>query len=176
MLPWKQKLSINNTYNILLTTHWKCCHPFLKNINLKWPVLPWKQKLSINNTYNILITTYWNFCIVKHFGYLIIKLVIWFRVRVAFLTKTKGCTKCTNVGDSTRFNQGWSLFLLFRLHGDLLPAGILSLEIWTNLSASILVTCSSHSLLLFTHSFIGWIPQDSLICWPQFFSFANYFS
>ena len=30
--------------------------------------------------------------------------------------------------------------------------------------ASILVTCSSHSLLLYTHSSIGWIPKDSLIC------------
>jgi Phosphoglycerol transferase and related proteins, alkaline phosphatase superfamily len=36
--------------------------------------------------------------------------------------------------------------------------------ILTNLSASILVTCSSHSFLLSTHSLIGWIPQDSLIC------------
>ena len=49
----------------------------------------------------------------------------------------------------------------------------MSLEILTNLSASILLTCSSHSLLLLllllllldTHSLTGWIPQDSLICW-----------
>ena len=38
------------------------------------------------------------------------------------------------------------------------------------LSRSILVSCSSHSLLLlllllFTDSLIGWIPEDSLICW-----------
>ena len=50
--------------------------------------------------------------------------------------------------------------------GDLLPAGVLSLEILTNPSASILVTCSSYSLLLLSmHSITGWIPQDSLICW-----------
>ena len=44
----------------------------------------------------------------------------------------------------------------------------LSLKIWSNLSASILVTRSSHSLLLLlisTHLLIGCIPQDSLICW-----------
>ena len=39
-----------------------------------------------------------------------------------------------------------------------MQANILPLEILANLSASILVTCSSHSfLLLFIHSFIGWI-------------------
>ena len=58
-----------------------------------------------------------------------------------------------------------SLHLLLGPPGDLLPADIFSLEILTNLSASILVSCSSHSLLLSTHSLIGWISQDSLICW-----------
>ena len=58
------------------------------------------------------------------------------------------------VGDSACFNQGF------------FSVGILSLEIFTNLSASILLTYSSHSLLyLDTHSLIGWIPQDYLICW-----------
>ena len=57
-----------------------------------------------------------------------------------------------------------SLHLLLGRPGDLLPTGILSLDILTNLSASILVTCWSHSLLLLsTHSLRGWIPQDSLI-------------
>ena len=48
-----------------------------------------------------------------------------------------------------------------------LPTGILSLDIITNLSASIVITCWSHylPLLLSNHSIIGWIPQDSLICW-----------
>ena len=42
----------------------------------------------------------------------------------------------------------------------------MSFEILTNLSVSILVTCSSHYLLLLsTHSLIGRILQNSLICW-----------
>ena len=57
-----------------------------------------------------------------------------------------------------------SLHLLLGRPGDLVPTAILLLDILTNLSASILVTCWSHSLLS-THSLIGWIPQDSLICW-----------
>ena len=59
------------------------------------------------------------------------------------------------VGDSACFNEGLSRSVLL---SDIL--GIL-----TNISASILVTCSPHSLLISTHSLIGWIPQDSLICW-----------
>jgi hypothetical protein len=48
--------------------------------------------------------------------------------------------------------------------GDLFPACVLFLEISTNLSATILITCSSHSLLIFsTHSLIGWIPTPSKI-------------
>jgi hypothetical protein len=43
------------------------------------------------------------------------------------------------VGDSTFFNQGRT--------GEFRPEVILSLEILTNLSAFILVTCSAHSLL-----------------------------
>ena len=59
-----------------------------------------------------------------------------------------------------------SLHLLFGRPGNLVPADILSLEILIDLSASNLVTYSSHSLLLpSTHSLIGWILQDSLICW-----------
>ena len=49
--------------------------------------------------------------------------------------------------------------------GDLLPAGVLSLEILTNPSASILVKYTSYSLLLFSTHSIRWIRQDSLICW-----------
>jgi hypothetical protein len=51
------------------------------------------------------------------------------------------------------------------LISKLLPAGVMSLEILTNLSASILVTCLSHSLLLFSIHSIGWILQHSLIYW-----------
>ena len=40
----------------------------------------------------------------------------------------------------------------------------MSLKILTNLLASILVTCLSHSLLLSTLSLIGHIQQDSLFC------------
>ena len=61
------------------------------------------------------------------------------------------------------FNLG---LLLFGCSRDLLPVSILSLVILANHPASTLVTCSSHSLLLLsTHSFIDWIPQDTLICW-----------
>ena len=52
--------------------------------------------------------------------------------------------------------------LLLGRPGDLLPTGKLSLDILTNLSASILITCSSHSLLLLSfHSLIGRIPDYS---------------
>ena len=58
-----------------------------------------------------------------------------------------------------------SLHLSFGRPGALLPAGILSLEIVTNIRASILLTCSSHfHHLPSTHSLIGWIHQDSPIC------------
>ena len=44
-----------------------------------------------------------------------------------------------------------------------------------HLSASIVVTCSPHSLfLLSTHSLIGWIPQKSPICQVFFFLFSFY--
>ena len=70
-----------------------------------------------------------------------------------------------------------SLHLLFGRPRDLLPAGILSLEILSNLSASILVTSLSHSLILFAHFLIGYIQQYSLICWLLIlFCLANYFS
>ena len=69
------------------------------------------------------------------------------------------------IADFAYFNQALSRSnLLFGRPGDTLPAGILSLDILNKLSASILVTCWSHSLLA-THSLIGWIPQDTLICW-----------
>ena len=60
-----------------------------------------------------------------------------------------------------------SLHLLLGRPGDLLLVGTLSLEILTNLPASMRVTCSSHSLLLLlsAYSLIGGIPLDSLICW-----------
>ena len=59
-----------------------------------------------------------------------------------------------------------SLHLLLGRPGDLLSTGILSVDILTNLSASILVTYWSRSLLLLsTHSLIDWITQDALICW-----------
>ena len=51
----------------------------------------------------------------------------------------------------------------------------LSLEILTNLSASILVTCLSLSRLLSTHELIGCISQDSLICWVPIFVFPTIF-
>ena len=75
------------------------------------------------------------------------------------------------IGGSPVLTRDTSLHLLFGHPGDHLPVGILSLEILTNLSASFLVICSFHSLLLLlllllsTHSLIGWIRQDSLICW-----------
>ena len=52
------------------------------------------------------------------------------------------------VGDSACFNQELSSNLLFRRPGDLLPTGILSHEILTNLSASIFVAGSSLNVLL----------------------------
>ena len=63
-----------------------------------------------------------------------------------------------------------SLHLLLGPPGDLLPTDILSLDILTSFSASILITFWSHSLLfllllLSTHSLIGWIAQDFLISW-----------
>ena len=62
------------------------------------------------------------------------------------------------LGDSACSNQGRP--------GNLQPEGILFLDILTNLSTSILVTCWSHSLLLLSsYSLIGWILQDYLICW-----------
>ena len=67
------------------------------------------------------------------------------------------------VGGSSYFNHPLS-----RRPGDLLPAGLLYLEVLTNLSASILVRRWSYSLLLLplsTHLLIGWIPQNSLISW-----------
>ena len=58
------------------------------------------------------------------------------------------------------------LHLLLGHPGDLLSAGILSFDILSDLSASILVTCWSHSvLLLCTHTLIGWILQDYQISW-----------
>ena len=68
------------------------------------------------------------------------------------------------VGGSFYFNQG--------LNHSVFSSDVL--EILTNLSTSILVTCSSHSLLLSTHSLICWIPQDS--SYSIYFCFANYFS
>ena len=58
-----------------------------------------------------------------------------------------------------------SLYLyFFGFPEDHVPAGKLSLETLTNLSASILVTFSPHFLLLLSiHSLIGWVPLDSLI-------------
>ena len=52
-------------------------------------------------------------------------------------------------------------------HLDIFFRQVYVLEILSNLSAFILVTCSTHSLLLLlsTHSLIGWITLDSLICW-----------
>ena len=61
------------------------------------------------------------------------------------------------VGASFCFNQGLSHSIFFSDVLEIYPAGILSLEILTNLSASILVTCSSHSLLLYIHLLWGWI-------------------
>ena len=67
-----------------------------------------------------------------------------------------------------------SLHFLLGCPGDLLLPGILSLDILTNLSAYILVTCWSHSLLflLSTHSLIGWIPQRFLFI-GFLFSFSS---
>ena len=58
------------------------------------------------------------------------------------------------------FNQGLSRSIFFSgVLQILLRQVYFSLEVFTNLSASILVTCSSHSLLLHsTHTLIGWIP------------------
>ena len=73
----------------------------------------------------------------------------------------------TSIFSTAFFKPGIrSLHLLFERPADLLPAGILYLEILTYLSASSLVTSLSHSLLhLSTHLLIGWMPQDFLICW-----------
>ena len=76
-----------------------------------------------------------------------------------------------------------SLLLLLGRPGDHLPAGILSLDILTNLSASTLVICWSHSLLLLlllcTHllnrlNTAGF--SDLLTSYSIYFSFANYFT
>ena len=65
------------------------------------------------------------------------------------------------IDDSICFNEVLSRSIFFRASWR-----SSSLEILTNLSASILVTCSFHSLFLFfTHSVLGWILQDFLICW-----------
>ena len=71
------------------------------------------------------------------------------------------------------------LWLPFGRSGDLLPAGILSLEILTNLSVSIVVTCLSHSLLLSTHSLDTAVFSDLLTFYSiflnTFVSFASTF-
>jgi hypothetical protein len=68
--------------------------------------------------------------------------------------------KLVVLGDSSCFYQGLNRFIFFSRVLEIF------LEILTNLSVSIFVICSSHSLLhLSTHSLIGWTPQDYLICW-----------
>ena len=52
------------------------------------------------------------------------------------------------------FKQWLSRSIFFSDFLEILPAGVLSLEILTNLSSSILVTCSSQSLLIFFHPVI----------------------
>ena len=64
------------------------------------------------------------------------------------------------VGECACFNQELSRSS-FRTPWRSSSGSYNALEILTNLSASIFVTCSSHSLLL---SLIGWISQKYLIC------------
>ena len=72
----------------------------------------------------------------------------------------------SSAGDSACFNQGLCRSIPFPDVVDTFLRQVyckLSLEILTDLSPFILVTCLS-LLLLSIHS-LGWIPQDSLICW-----------
>ena len=67
-----------------------------------------------------------------------------------------------------------SLHLLLGRPRDLFPAGILvlSLDILTNLSASILVTCSSHSLLLLLSTPL--VNRLDTASYSIYFCFDNY--